>query len=100
MQYKHASRTRWAVAILLLLTASAGRAQQAPSTRGAPLDSSHALQLPRYRYRLMGVYDETSGEPIDSVLSLTRFRGRLTRSKFGAEVAHEIQEEGSVRRAA
>jgi len=25
------------------------------------------------------------------VLSLTRFRGRPTRSKFGAEVAHEIQ---------
>src|ERR1035437_2275677 len=24
-------------------------------------------------------------------VSLTRFRGRLTRSKFGAEVAHEIQ---------
>ncbi len=26
-------------------------------------------------------------------LSLTRFRGRLTRSKFGAEVAHEIERE-------
>jgi len=33
-------------------------------------------------------------------LSLTRFRGRLTRSKFGAEVAHEIQEEGRTSRAA
>jgi hypothetical protein len=29
-----------------------------------------------------------------AVLRLTRFRGRLTRPKFGAEVAHEIQQEG------
>jgi len=33
-------------------------------------------------------------------VSLTRFRGRLTRSKFGAEVAHDIEEEGRASRAA
>ncbi len=33
-------------------------------------------------------------------LSFTRFRGRLTRSKFGAEVAHEIEGEGRASRAA
>jgi hypothetical protein len=27
---------------------------------------------------------------------LTRFCGRLTRSKFGAEVAHEIPQEGRI----
>lgn len=33
-------------------------------------------------------------------LSFTRFRGRLTRPNFGAEVAHEIEAEGRSRRAA
>ena len=33
-------------------------------------------------------------------VSFTRFRGRLTRPNFGAEVPHEIQGEGRTRRAA
>lgn len=32
-----------------------------------------------------------------SQVSFTRFRGRLTRPNFGAEVAHEIQGEGGIR---
>ncbi len=31
----------------------------------------------------------------DLTLELTRFRGRLTRPNFGAEVAHGIEQEGS-----
>ena len=38
--------------------------------------------------------------PITREVSLTRFRGSLTRSKFGAEVAHEIEGECRVSRAA
>jgi len=34
------------------------------------------------------------------VLGLTRFRGRLTRSKFGAEVVYEIEQQGGISRAA
>jgi hypothetical protein len=33
-------------------------------------------------------------------LRLTRFRGRLTRPKFGVEVAHEVQQEGGISRTA
>ena len=35
-----------------------------------------------------------------ATLSFTRFRGRLTRSKFGAEVLNEIAEDGGLSRAA
>jgi hypothetical protein len=55
------------------------------------------------RHLRNGAYVEfdISGFHIRTVsLSLTRFRGRLTRSKFGAEVAHDIEEEGGTRWAA
>jgi hypothetical protein len=36
----------------------------------------------------------------EATVRLTRFRGRLTRPKFGVEVAHEVQQEGRSNRAA
>jgi transposase InsO family protein len=37
---------------------------------------------------------------LECELELTRFRGRLTRSNFGAEVAHEVEQESESSRAA
>jgi hypothetical protein len=50
----------------------------------AQLSLSYMLVRLQHRVRLMRGPD----------LSLTRFRGRLTRPNFGAEVSHEVQEEG------
>ena len=50
--------------------------------------SQHRWRL----YRLKDGYTEEAG-PLYVEVELTRFRGRLTRPNFGAEVAHEVEQE-------
>lgn len=50
--------------LLGLLLTAAGMSAQSPS---AARDSSVHEVIPRYRYRVIGVYDDRSGEPIEDV---------------------------------
>ena len=78
---------------------------QAPR-QAAPLRRRHGQLLPQQRGVRGGEVPAAGGSAggrgggLWGQVSFTRFRGRLTRPNFGAEVAHELQGEGRIRRAA
>ncbi|HEY5220359.1 MAG TPA: hypothetical protein VIJ16_11155 [Gemmatimonadaceae bacterium] len=73
------------VALSLALHASVLHSQQPPASPPPHPRDSSALALPKYRYRLLGVYDENTGEPIPGVDVVDLLNGnKMVTSPSGA----------------